>query len=65
VPRYCELASVREIWLVHSRERRVQIWRRSGEAWIVSLPLRDEAAFQSDALDAEVTLASLYRNSGL
>jgi Uma2 family endonuclease len=65
VPRYCELPSVREIWLVHSRERRVQLWRRSGDAWVVSLPLRGEAGFRSDALEAEVTLASLYRNSGL
>lgn len=65
VPRYCELPSVREIWLVHSRERRVQLWRRSGEAWVVSLPLRGDAGFHSDVLAAEVTLASLYRNTGL
>ena len=65
LPRYIALPSVREIWLIDSRERWVQVWRRGGEAWIVSLPLRGPAIFRSDALGDEIALDRLYRNSGL
>jgi Uma2 family endonuclease len=65
LPRYSALPTVREIWLVDSRERWVQLWRRSGEFWIVSLPLRGAATFRSEALADEVALDRLYRNSGL
>lgn len=64
--RYIELPSVREIWLVDSGRRWVRLWRRAGDAWIVTLPLAGSARFTSEALGgAEVTLDALYRNSGL
>ena len=63
--RYIELPPVREIWLVDSRERWVQVWRRAEDAWIVTLPLRGEAVFPSEALGAEIPLAALYRHAGL
>lgn len=62
---YVELSSVREIWLVDSRERWVQVWRWSEDCWIVTLPLRGAASFASDALGATIELDALYRNSGL
>ncbi|MGE3739598.1 MAG: Uma2 family endonuclease, partial [Geminicoccaceae bacterium] len=62
---YIELPSVREIWLVDSRERWVQVWRRSEDCWIVTLPLRGAARFASDALGATIELDVLYRSSGL
>jgi Uma2 family endonuclease len=65
LPRYVALPSVREIWLIDSRERWVQVWQRGGEAWIVSLPLRGPATFRSEALGDEIALDRLYRNSGL
>lgn len=63
--RYIELPTVREIWLVDSARRWVQVWRRAGEVWIVTLPLSGEASFRSEVLGgAEIGLAELYRNSG-
>lgn len=64
--RYIALPSVREVWLIDSAVRWVQIWRRSGEAWIVTLPLSGSASFRSEVLGgAEIGLDALYRNSGL
>jgi Uma2 family endonuclease len=62
---YIELPSVREIWLVDSRERWVQVWRRAEESWIVTLPLRGAASFASEALAERIDLDALYRNTGL
>lgn len=61
---YKALASVREIWLVESEKRWVEVWERRGEDWAG----RDHvgrAAFASLTLEAEVTLDQLYRNTGL
>jgi len=64
--RYIRLPSVQEIWLVDSGERWVQVWRRAGETWIVTLPLSGSASFRSEVLGgAEIGLDRLYRNSGL
>ena len=65
VKRYAELPTIREIWLIDSRERWVQIWRRSQDCWIVTLPLRGGSGFANDALGATIGLDALYRNSGL
>jgi Uma2 family endonuclease len=65
VQRYKELPSVREVWVIDSRERWVQVWRRGEAGWPVPLPLKGSATFRSDALDDEVELDRLYRNSGL
>lgn len=62
--RYIELPSVREIWLIDSRERWVQVWQRGEDAWIVTLPLRESASFESKSIDARIELDALYRNSG-
>ena len=62
---YIELPSVREIWLVDSRERWVQVWCRAEESWIVTLPLRGAASFASEALAERIELDALYRNTGL
>lgn len=65
--RYLELPHLREIWLIDSRRRRVQLWRRADDACcVVSLPMRGSAAFASEALGGEpVALDRLYRNTGL
>ena len=65
VRRYIELPSVREIWLVDSRERWVQVWRRDASVWIVTMPLKGLDSFESEALGDRIGLERLYRNSGL
>ena len=67
VQNYIALPSVQEIWLVDSRKRWVQQWRRAGaDTWIVTLPLSGSASFESPALGGEpVSLDRLYRNTGL
>ncbi|MEK0081852.1 Uma2 family endonuclease [Benzoatithermus flavus] len=65
VRRYIELPSVREIWLVDSRERWMQVWRRDADCWIVTMPLRGAAGFSSEALGDRIELDRLYRNTGL
>jgi Uma2 family endonuclease len=63
---YITLASIQEIWLVDSRERRVQQWRRAGEdRWIVTLPLTGGATFDGPTLGGTIELDRLYRNTGL
>ena len=47
--RYIQLPSVHEIWLIDSRERWVQVWRRAEDAWIVTLPLRADAVHERRA----------------
>lgn len=64
VKRYIELPSVLEIWLVDSRERWVQVWRRQADAWIVTMPLRGSDGFESGVLADGVGLDGLYRNTG-
>ena len=65
VQRYIELPSAREIWLVDSRKRWVQVWRRAADTWVVSLPMRADAVFVSEILGDQVELDRLYRNTGL
>jgi Uma2 family endonuclease len=65
LPRYITMPSVREVWLVDSRERWVQVWRRVEESWVVTLPPRGSATFRSAALDDGVALDRLYRKTRL
>lgn len=63
---YIALPHVMEVWVVDSRRRRFQLWRRGGaESWIVGLPLTGSASFDSPTLAARVSLDDLYRNTGL
>ena len=63
--RYIELPSVREIWLIDSRERWVQVWQRAEDTWIVTLAAARRGLFASEALGDRVDLDALYRNTGL
>jgi Uma2 family endonuclease len=64
---YIALPSVQEIWLIDSRKRWVQQWRRGGpDTWIVTLPLTGSASFESPTLGGEpVKLDDLYLDTGL
>lgn len=66
VQAYIKLPHVAEIWLVDSRKRWVQQWRRAGaDSWIVALPLSGDALFESPTLGDRIALDRLYRNTGL
>lgn len=61
---YKELSSVREIWLIESEKRWVEVWQRTDDEWSA----RDyvaRASFTSLTLGADVTLDQLYRNTTL
>lgn len=66
VQAYIKLPHVQEIWLIDSRRRWVQQWRRAGaESWIVGLPLAGDAGFASPSLGDAIALDRLYRNTEL
>ncbi len=59
VDRYRELASVQEILLVASQERRVQLWRRQGARWSVEDVIGD-ATLRLESCPLAIPLAELY-----
>jgi Uma2 family endonuclease len=63
LPFYKTLPSLREIWLIDSERRWVQVWRREGEAWAEPQDLVGPAAFDSPALRSRIALDRLYRNT--
>ena len=65
VKRHIELPSVQEIWLVDSRERWAQVWRRDTASWIVTMPMRGGDGFETGVLADRAGLDRLYRNTGL
>jgi Uma2 family endonuclease len=60
---YKGLPSVREIWMVDSERRWVQLWRRDGDDW-AGQDLVGAATFDSATLGAVVELDELYADSG-
>ncbi len=61
LPDYADLPSVREILLVASTERRVELWRRDGPRWTVER-LIGEAELRLETIDAALPLAAVYAN---
>lgn len=61
LPDYRRIASVQEIVLVSSQERRVELWRRKGDKWEVE-DLIGEAVLRLDSIDAGVSLAAIYED---
>jgi Uma2 family endonuclease len=59
VDRYRELASVQEILLVASQERRLQLWRRQGGHWSVEDVIGD-AILRLESCALTIPLADLY-----
>jgi Uma2 family endonuclease len=59
VDRYRELPSVREILLVASQERRIQLWRRDGERWSVEDVIGD-ATLRLESVELTTPLTELY-----
>jgi len=59
VDRYRQLASVQEMLLVASHERRVQLWRREGARWSVEDVIGD-ATLRLESLELAIPLSDLY-----
>jgi Uma2 family endonuclease len=58
---YRRIDSVREILLVSSQERHVELWRRDAGGWRV-VDLIGEAEIRLETVDATVPLAALYED---
>ena len=58
---YRAIPTVEEILLVWSEERRVQLWQRDGERWIVE-DLIGDAEVRLASLDDAIALATIYEN---
>ena len=61
---YCPLASVREVLLISSTERRLQYWRRDGARWVVE-SLIGEAELTLETAPTPIPLAAIYQGSGI
>ena len=61
---YRQLASLNEILLVASEERRVQHWRRDGTHWVVD-DLIGDADLQLATVPDPIPLAAIYEGSGV
>lgn len=59
IDRYRQVPSVRQILLVSSEERRIQLWRREGVRWTVE-DVIGEAALRLESCELEVPLRQIY-----
>jgi Uma2 family endonuclease len=64
IPDYREIASLQEILVVASRERRVELWRREGDHWRVE-DLIGEASVRLETCNASIPLTAIYANVAL
>jgi Uma2 family endonuclease len=63
VPDYQELASVQDILLVSSTDRRIQHWRRAGEEWVVKMVHGEPVTLGS--IGVSLTIDEIYEGAGL
>jgi Uma2 family endonuclease len=61
---YREIPSLREILLVASQQRRVELWRREGDHWRVE-DLIGEATLRLESCNASIPLAAIYAHVDL
>ena len=61
---YRRIPSVREIVLVASGQRHVEIWRRRGVKWELE-DLIGDAALELEAVSVSIPLAAIYADSGV
>jgi len=63
VPDYCAIESVREILLVSSSAREIQLWRRAGTSWIVTS--RTEGRIELESVGATLGFDAIYAGTDL
>lgn len=61
---YRRIPSVREIVLVASEQRHVEVWRRRGAKWEVE-DLIGDAALELEAVSVKMPFAAIYADSGV
>jgi Uma2 family endonuclease len=61
---YRRIGSVREIALVASEQRHVEVWRRRGAKWEVE-DLIGDAILELEAVGVEIPFAAIYADSGI
>lgn len=61
VAHYKQIPSVQEIVLVAHEERRIELWRRAGDHWVLDVIHGEEPA-PIVSIGAELPLAEVYRN---
>jgi Uma2 family endonuclease len=61
LPDYQRMASVREVMLVASEERRVEIWRRTGATWRHEI-VTDEESVSVETISGSIALTEVYAN---
>ena len=61
---YRHIASVEAILFVFSDERRVELWRREGERWVIEEHI-GEAAVHLESLGIDLPLPAIYANVAL
>ena len=61
---YRYIASVAAILFVFSDERRVELWRREGERWVIEDHI-GEATVRLETLDIDLPLAAIYASVAL
>lgn len=61
---YRQIASVQEIVLVSSEQRRVEIWRRRGAKWELE-DLIGDAALELESVGVTIPLAAIYADTPL
>jgi Uma2 family endonuclease len=64
LPGYQDVPSVQEIWAIDSERRRVWVYRREGERWMIDRYL-GSASFASGVVDGELALDDIYENTDL
>jgi Uma2 family endonuclease len=63
VPDYCAIESIREILLISSAAREVQLWRRAGTAWIVTS--QTEGRVELESVGATLGFDAIYAGTDL
>jgi Uma2 family endonuclease len=61
---YQSIASLRHYVLIEQKERRVEVWSRTDAGWELVTVEPPDDAIALDAIDATLSLAAVYRDSG-
>jgi Uma2 family endonuclease len=64
IPAYQDIASVQEIWAIDSERRRIWVYRREGERWVIDRCV-GSASFTSAVVEGDFALDDIYENTDL
>ena len=61
---YQDIASVQEIWAIDSERRRIWVYRREGERWVIDRYV-GSTSFASAVVEGDFALDDIYENTDL